>query len=151
MINSTFSFGIFACHNGDVSPYPVNLIQWEDIANDISPDLLIDTTYWNPREKLLTEIGPPDYDNKIDCSVYPNPFSRQTKICLELPAASVTKCVIYDVMGKEVDIIVDGLLQAGKHEFYWNISNSSKGNTSGIFYCLIKVNEEIFIKKLICL
>ena len=150
-LNSTFSFGIFACHNGDVSPHPVNLIQWEDIANDISPDLLIDTTYWNPREKLLTEIGPRYYDNKIDCYVYPNPFSRQTKICLELPAASVTRCVIYDVMGKEIDILVDGLLQAGKHEFYWNINNSSKGNTSGIFYCHIKVNEEIFIKKLICL
>jgi 3-phytase len=149
-LNNTFPLGIFACHNDNVSPHPVNLVKWEDIADDNSPDLLIDTTYWNPREAMLTEIGQNYYENEIACSVYPNPFSRQTKICLDLPAASVTKCVIYDVMGKMVNVIFDGILQAGKHEFYWQINNSLKENTIGIFYCHIMVDGKVFIKKLIC-
>ena len=149
-LNATFPLGIFACHNGNVEPCPVNLVKWEDIADDDSPDFLIDTTYWNPRDALLTVIERKYLDDQIECSVYPNPFSRQTKICLELPTASVTKCVIYDVMGREVDIIIDGLLQAGKHEFYWNINNRVKENTVGIFYCHIKVDGKVFIKKLIC-
>lgn len=49
-LDSTFSNGIFACHNGRVDPCPINLIKWEDIAGDISPGLFIDTTYWDPRD-----------------------------------------------------------------------------------------------------
>ena len=148
-LNATFPLGIFACHNGDVSPHPVNLVKWEDIADDNSPDLLIDTTYWNPREALLTEISQNYYDGEIICSVYPNPFKGQTKISLEIPTTSVTKCVIYDVMGKMVDIIIDDVLPAGKHEFNWNINEHLNENTVGIYYCHVIVDKKVFIKKLI--
>lgn len=87
-LNATFPSGIFACHNGNVEPHPVNLVKWEDISDDISPDLLIDTAYWNPREALLKDIGQNHNENKIECSIYPNPFCNQTRICLELPAVS---------------------------------------------------------------
>ncbi len=147
-LNDTFPFGIFACHNGDVTPHPVNLVKWEDIADDIAPDLLIDTTYWNPRDAMLTDITESPSDSKINCSVYPNPFSSQTRISLELPTASAAKCVIYDAVGKEVEIIFDGLLHAGKHEFYWNINCGLKANEMGIFYCHISVNNKVFVKKL---
>jgi 3-phytase len=150
-LNATFTLGIFACHNGNASPCPVNLVRWEDIADDSSPDLLIDTTYWNPREALLTEIGHDYHENEIACSVYPNPFSTQTKICLDLPAKSLTKCVIYDVTGKMVNVIFDGILQAGKHEFNLNILDSLNENTVGIYYCHIKIDGKVFIKKLICI
>ena len=149
-LNATFSLGIFACHNGDVSPHPVNLVKWEDIADDNSPGLLIDTTYWNPREALLTEISKNHYEGEIICSVYPNPFKGQTKISLEIPATSVTKCVIYDVMGKMVDIIFDDVLPAGKHEFNWNINDHLNENTVGIYFCHVIVDNKVFIKRLIC-
>ena len=148
-LNATFPLGIFACHNGDVSPHPVNLVKWEDIADDISPDLMIDTAYWNPREALLTDIRQDPVEKEIACSVYPNPFHSQTKICLDLPVTSLTKCVIYDVMGRMVDVIFDGILQSGKHELIWNINESPIENTVGIYYCNIKVDEKVFIKKII--
>ncbi len=150
-LDSTFQRGIFACHNGNAEPHPVNLIKWEDIADEESPDLMIDTTYWNPREALLTEIGQSYYENNLECTVYPNPFSGQTRISLELPAASLTRCVIYDATGKEVAILTDGFLQAGRHEFYWNNNSGLKENKSGIYYCHIRVDEKIIIKKLICM
>jgi len=49
----------------------------------------------------------------------------------------------YDIPGNEVDRLVDGLLQAGKHEIYWNISNSSKEITSGIYYHRKRSRTEI--------
>jgi len=109
-LNATFPLGIFACHNGDVEPHPVNLVKWEDIADDNSPDLLIDTTYWNPREALLTEINDSYFENEITCSVYPNPFSSQTKICLELPASSAAKMVFMMVFCKPAGMNLSGIL-----------------------------------------
>lgn len=148
-LNATFPFGIFACHNGKASPHPVNIVKWEDIADDDTPSLLMDTTYWNPREALLTDMGPQHYVNNIDCSVYPNPFSDQTRICLDLPEPCAVRCSIFDVAGKEVDVLADDFLQAGRHEFYWGIKDGLKENRVGIFYCHIMVNERRFIKKLI--
>ena len=84
-LDSTFQFGVFACHNGSVSPNPVHLVKWEDIVDDISPDLITSTSYWNPRETLLTGIDQSYFSDKTDCYVYQNPFSQQTKICIELP------------------------------------------------------------------
>jgi 3-phytase len=149
-LNATFPWGIFACHNGDVEPHPVNLVKWEDIADDNSPDLLIDTAYWNPREALLTEINDSYFENEITCSVYPNPFSSQTKICLELSASSAAKMAIYDVSGRKIEIIYDGFLQAGRHEFIWNTNDGLSENSVGIYYCRIRVNETVLVKKLIC-
>ena len=148
-LNDTFPLGIFACHNGSVEPCPVNLIKWEDITDDDSPDLMIDTTYWNPREALLTDIGQISYHTEPACSVYPNPFNQHTTICLELPFASETRCVIYDAAGREVAILFDGLLSAGKHELIWNEAGRFKGNTTGIYYCQISIGEKVFTKKLI--
>jgi 3-phytase len=148
-LNPTFPTGVFACHNGDVSPHPVNLVKWEDIADDITPDLMIDRAYWDPRAALLTEIGQEQFNNDIALSVYPNPFTDQTKIILELPAASDTRCVIYDITGKKVDIIFEGLLPAGRSEFYWKPNKGLDRNATAIYYCRIMVNKRIFIKKLI--
>ena len=148
-LNDTFPVGIFACHNGNGSPNPVNLVKWDDIADDDTPGLMIDTTYWNPREALFTEVGQDYYANKIECSVYPNPFNNQTKICLELSEASAIQCIIFDVTGREVGVLADDFLQAGRHEFQWNINGDLKDDAVGIFNCLIKVNERRFSKKLI--
>jgi 3-phytase len=82
-LNAAFSSGIFACHNGNVSPYAVNLVKWDDIASNIAPGLLIDTTYWNPREAMLTDIGQIYYENKIDWFVYPNPADALINIQFE--------------------------------------------------------------------
>ncbi len=52
-LNSTFSKGLFACHDGTGSPFAVVLTEWKDIADEISPGLLIDTDYWDPRHPLI--------------------------------------------------------------------------------------------------
>jgi 3-phytase len=48
-LNATFPKGLFASHDGTGSPYAVVLTEWEDIADEFAPGLLIDTDYWDPR------------------------------------------------------------------------------------------------------
>jgi 3-phytase len=46
-LDGQFPRGAFACHNGTASPFPVELLRWEDIATPLG--LGVDTAYWDPR------------------------------------------------------------------------------------------------------
>ena len=46
---------------------------------------------------------------------YPNPFNPQTTIDYALPQAGDVSLVVYDMLGREVDVLIDGLQAAGRH------------------------------------
>jgi hypothetical protein len=49
----------------------------------------------------------------------PNPFGRSTVITYTLPEASAVRLAVYDVLGREVARLVDGLQAAGRHAVTW--------------------------------
>jgi alpha-amylase len=51
---------------------------------------------------------------------YPNPFSPSTTIRYSLPARSHVRLGVYDVAGREVAVIQDGVQTAGAHEVRWD-------------------------------
>ena len=70
---------------------------------------------------------------------YPNPFNNQTKIKFEIPKFSEVRISVYDILGREKDVIIDGLYQAGKYE----INYSPKNISSGIYFYRMEINGEI--------
>ena len=48
--------------------------------------------------------------------VYPNPVQTSGYIGFELPAPAQVKLSVFDVLGREVAVLVDGALPAGRHE-----------------------------------
>lgn len=58
---------------------------------------------------------------------YPNPFNPTTNIPFILHEAGYTSLVIYDMLGKEVARLVDGVVTAGRHEARWDASSVSTG------------------------
>ncbi len=46
---------------------------------------------------------------------YPNPFNPQTTIDYALPATTPVRLVVYDMTGKTVSILVDGVQVQGQH------------------------------------
>ena len=50
---------------------------------------------------------------------YPNPFNPSTGIPFLLPQPSPVTLRVYDVLGKHVDTLVDGVLPAGAHTVEW--------------------------------
>ena len=58
---------------------------------------------------------------------YPNPFNPVTTISYGLPEDSEIKLVIFDLNGKEVDQLYNGLQTAGYHQTSWNASSYSSG------------------------
>ncbi|MCX6160444.1 MAG: T9SS type A sorting domain-containing protein [Ignavibacteriae bacterium] len=47
---------------------------------------------------------------------YPNPFNPSTTIRYDLPRAGVVKLAVYDIMGREVEILVNARQAAGSYE-----------------------------------
>ncbi len=61
----------------------------------------------------------------LDC--YPNPFNPSTIIGYDIPKLSHVKIVIYDILGREVEQLVNGERQPGHYQATFNASNLPSG------------------------
>ncbi len=59
--------------------------------------------------------------------LYPNPFNGAVNVSYSLPRASEISLRVYDVLGREVGVIVNGVRQAGNHMAQWNCAECAAG------------------------
>jgi len=78
---------------------------------------------------------------------YPNPFNPVTTIKYSIPERSFVSIKIYDVLGKEVSILVNEEKPAGSYEIRLNESVL----TSGIYFYRLKAGSYVETKKMILL
>lgn len=76
---------------------------------------------------------------------YPNPFNPVTNIEFALPKSSFVKLVIYDMLGREIETLVNEQLTAGTYKADWNASDYS----SGVYFCKIEAGGFSDIRKMI--
>jgi hypothetical protein len=76
---------------------------------------------------------------------YPNPFNPVTSIRYSLPEAQNVTLKIFDLNGKEVDVLVNQFQTAGRHEVRW----VAEGFPSGIYLYQIQSGTFSETKKLI--
>jgi len=58
---------------------------------------------------------------------YPNPFNPETKISFDIAEKGMVNLVVYDMLGREVAILVNQVLVPAKYEFRWNASYLESG------------------------
>jgi photosystem II stability/assembly factor-like uncharacterized protein len=58
---------------------------------------------------------------------YPNPFNSETTIKFDIPKSGVYKIAIYDVIGREVDIIFNQFFKPGNYAYNYNAEKLSSG------------------------
>jgi hypothetical protein len=75
---------------------------------------------------------------------YPNPFNPTTVISYSLPKAGNVTLKLYDVLGNETVVLVDGFQQAGYH----NVSFDASRFSSGLYFYRITSGEFTDIKKM---
>ena len=78
---------------------------------------------------------------------YPNPFNPKTKIRFDLPKTSKVKLKVFDVLGREVATLIDGVLEIGCHEVIVDGSTL----TSGVYFYEITAGNYREIKKMVLL
>ncbi|HYE96456.1 MAG TPA: T9SS type A sorting domain-containing protein [Rubricoccaceae bacterium] len=58
---------------------------------------------------------------------YPNPFRASAVIAYTVPEAGAVRVAVYDVLGREVAVLVDGVQAAGRHEVTWDAGAAPSG------------------------
>ena len=76
---------------------------------------------------------------------YPNPFNPTTTIKFSLPEATNVKVVIYDILGKQVETLVNSYMSAGSYNVTWNAGNYA----SGVYLYRIETKSFSAIKKML--
>jgi len=76
---------------------------------------------------------------------YPNPFNPSTVIRFHLPSRSFVNLKVYDMTGREVSTLVDGIKEAGIHEIKFDASHMPSGN---YFYRMV-TDKFVETKKLV--
>jgi photosystem II stability/assembly factor-like uncharacterized protein len=68
---------------------------------------------------------------------YPNPFNPVTNIKFSLPTTQYTILKVFDISGREVETLIDEVLQTGSYEFMFDASELS----SGIYFYQLRVGD----------
>jgi hypothetical protein len=68
---------------------------------------------------------------------YPNPFNPATSIKFDLPKQSEVRIEIFNILGRKVATVAEGLLPAGYHNVTWDAS----GVSSGIYFYRLRAGE----------
>lgn len=76
---------------------------------------------------------------------YPNPFNPSTTIRFALPSPSFVTLTIYDLLGKEVETLVQQRHVAGQYEAQWN----AEGLPSGMYFYRLEAGDYVATRPLI--
>ncbi len=96
------------------------------------------TGKYSYRLKQIDNDGQFEYSKSIEVNIkriekfelsqnYPNPFNPATTISFSLPEASNVKLTLYNLLGQEIETLIDGFKESGTHSFSFNASQLNSG------------------------
>ncbi|UCE66684.1 MAG: S8 family serine peptidase [Candidatus Zixiibacteriota bacterium] len=114
-------------------------IQWPNFGRDI----------WrsNGFANVVTSVSEnPNIPNEFELlQNYPNPFNARTVIAFNLPAGSRVRLDVYDILGRQIETLVDKDLPAGYNSVSWNAENKS----SGIYFYRIMADDRTSTRRML--
>jgi hypothetical protein len=75
---------------------------------------------------------------------YPNPFNPSTVIGFQLSVAGKASLKVYDMLGREVAVLVNGTMPAGSHTATFDASNL----TSGVYVYKLEAGGQVMTKRM---
>lgn len=111
----------YAAEQDNYGPYDSWYLAWSEF------DETNNVTYLR---SIMADRNPP-FDTAIDESsiaqptritlhaTYPNPFNASTVIPFELTQTGQVRVAVYDMLGREVGVLLDNTMEAGSHKTTW--------------------------------
>lgn len=78
---------------------------------------------------------------------YPNPFNPVTNINFDIPKGTMVRLTVYDVTGREVDVLVNQFMAPGSYKADWDAADFA----SGIYFYKIEAGSFVDRKKMVVL
>jgi hypothetical protein len=83
---------------------------------------------------------------------YPNPFTQDTRVSFALPSATSVLLDVYNVEGRLVRNLYDGVAPAGRHSVDWDGRDSAgKRVSSGVYFYRIVTDTDQAERKMVIL
>ncbi len=76
---------------------------------------------------------------------YPNPFNPATTIGFALPRESHVRIAVYDILGQEVAVLIDGVMRAG----YQRVTFNANRFASGVYFYVMRAGDRVFKQKML--
>jgi hypothetical protein len=130
--------------------YSKNINQWESFTwsegyvADLVPMISAYVSFKDQRTTNVVEMDPYKYSLSQN---FPNPFNPETSISFSIPKKGLTILKIYDIMGREVKILMNEVKEAGDHIIKFSAENLS----SGVYFYKIKCDDFVDTKKMMLL
>lgn len=83
-------------------------------------------------------------EDGFDLSAYPNPFNPNTYISFIMPKESFVKLKVFDLLGREVAVLINDFKEAGKHQVLFNASHLS----SGVYLYRLEAGNKVFTNRI---
>lgn len=100
---------------------------------------------------IITSVDEPKeiFNYYILTQNYPNPFNPSTKINYSLKEAGLVSLKVFDILGREVAMLVNDIKEAGYHSVEFNASSASGGLPSGVYIYTLQANGYTDSKKML--
>ena len=83
---------------------------------------------------------------------HPNPFNPNTTISFNLRERGHASLAVYDVAGRLVRVLIDGVKEAGPHDVNWDgKDNTGRGVASGVYFYRLEAGSFTETKKMVLL
>ncbi len=105
----------------DVTVTGAPLVSSTGSALDFAVEALTGNVFMEDGQVLLASSA------SATAVAYPNPFVRLTRIAFSLNAPAEVRLAVYDVLGREVAVLTDGLAAAGHHEATFDAAGFPSG------------------------
>ncbi|MFZ4592285.1 MAG: T9SS type A sorting domain-containing protein, partial [Ignavibacteria bacterium] len=110
-----------------------------NIISFTNPDSVISSVHYNNEIKSKKSLLSQNY---------PNPFNGLTKISYRIESNAFVRISIYNILGKEVTILVNGFHNTGS--YVTSLSIDAINLSTGLYFYKIFTNEEFKeVKKLV--
>jgi hypothetical protein len=134
----------------DVATNGTNIIfTWRDPKWQRGYDIaakVVDWSFTSIDEKEPVEISEMLLPN------LPNPFINSTLIRYQIDNKQKISIKIYDISGRLITTLLDGIVEPGIHKLHWN-GQDNKNNkvAAGIYFCRLTAGNKFQSKKIIIL
>jgi hypothetical protein len=153
---------IFSVRYNDKAPWPVepDTTGYSLVSKEINPTGdPNDASYWRSSyavhgspgfDDIPTSVDEPSTSAPMDFELYqnyPNPFNPITTLTYSLKSKGNARLSVYDMLGREVAVIFDGIQENGYH----SINFSGSILSSGIYFYSLRSADGIFVRKMMLL
>jgi len=75
---------------------------------------------------------------------FPNPFNPTTQITFSISSPDIVNLTVYDIIGREVKVLINGKLPSGSHQINFNATDLS----SGVYIYRLQTSTTVLSKKM---